>query len=166
MLLVSACLLGLNTRYDGGHNQRDKVCSLSALVPLVPVCPEQLGGLSTPRPAVEIRGGVGHDVLAGRACVLTEAGTDKTEAFLRGALETGKLASVVSARAALLKAFSPSCGNCRIYDGTFSAAKRDGAGVTAALLMQKGIPVFNEEQLESLKKFLEDSVKNKIQRGR
>jgi uncharacterized protein YbbK (DUF523 family) len=158
MILVSACLLGLNTKYDGGHSLNEKVCSLSNLVPLVPVCPEQLGGLATPRPRAEIQGGDGYDVLSGRAHVLTDTGTDSTEAFLRGARETVKLASAVSAEAALLKARSPSCGNCRIFDGSFSGATHDGAGVTAALLLQNGIPVFSEEQLESLEKFLEDSL--------
>jgi uncharacterized protein YbbK (DUF523 family) len=166
MILVSACLLGLNTKYDGGHSFSEKVCSLSALVPLVPVCPEQLGGLATPRQRAEIQGGDGCDVLSGRAHVLTETGTDNTEAFLRGAGETVKLAFVLRAQAALLKERSPSCGNCRIFDGSFSGTTRDGAGVTAARLQQNGIPVFNEEQLESLEKFLDYSLYYKKPRGR
>ncbi len=154
MILVSTCLLGLNTKYDGGHNFSQSVVILGKSIQFTPVCPEQLGGLPTPRPPAEIQGGGGCDVLAGEASVVTRAGSDNTEAFLRGARETLKLAAATGVVAALLKSYSPSCGNCRVYDGSFSGTKRDGAGVAAALLIKNGIPVFNEQQLDDLKEFL------------
>ncbi|MBS4031914.1 MAG: DUF523 domain-containing protein [Clostridiales bacterium] len=154
MFLVSACLLGLNTKYNGGHNFCREVLAYGKEGLLIPCCPEQLGGLATPRPAVEIQGGDGRDVLTGKAKVCTRQGDDTTAAFLRGAQETLLLANTLGITAALLKARSPSCGNDMIYDGSFSGRVKTGAGVTAALLGEKGIPVFNEEQLSELKKFL------------
>ncbi len=154
MILVSTCLLGLNTKYDGGHNFSQSVAALGKSIQFIPVCPEQLGGLPTPRPPAEIQGGDGCDVLAGKASVMTHAGSDNTEAFLHGARETLKLAAATGVVAALLKSHSPSCGNFRIYDGSFSGTKRDGTGVAAALLLKNGIPVFNEEQVDNLKEFL------------
>jgi uncharacterized protein YbbK (DUF523 family) len=154
MLLISACLLGLNTKYNGGHNFCPEILSYGKKGVLIPCCPEQLGGLTTPRPAVEIQGGDGLDVLAGKAKVCTRDGDDRTEAFLRGAQETLLLANRLGIKAALLKARSPSCGNDGIYDGSFSGQVKTGTGVTAALLRETGIPVFNEEQLSELKKFL------------
>ncbi len=154
MLLVSACLLGLKTKYNGGHNYFPEILALGKEVPLVPCCPEQLGGLATPRPAAEIQGGCGIDVLAGRAKVCTLSGEDRTEAFLRGARETLLLANTLGIKGALLKARSPSCGNEQIYDGSFSGQTKDGAGVATALLQEKGVHVFNEEQLSELNKFL------------
>jgi uncharacterized protein YbbK (DUF523 family) len=154
-MLVSACLLGLNTKYNGCHNLMDDVVTLKNKLPLIPVCPEQLGGLCTPRSSAEIRGGDGLDVLAGRAQVLTNDGEDRTESFLRGAYEVLRLAKVLEVSTALLKARSPSCGNCRIYDGSFSGSTRDGSGVTAALLKSDGIAVFNETQLDELLLYLE-----------
>jgi uncharacterized protein YbbK (DUF523 family) len=102
----------------------------------------------------EIQGGDGGDVLAGRSRVITQDGRDCTEEFLCGARETLKTVMASGVLAALFKARSPSCGNCGIYDGSFNGITRDGAGVAAAMLLAKGIPVFNEEQLESLEQFL------------
>lgn len=154
MLLVSACMLGLKTKYNGGHNYFPEILALGKDVPLIPCCPEQLGGLATPRPAVEIQGGCGIDVLAGKAKVCTLAGEDRTKAFLHGAQETLLLANTLGIKGALLKARSPSCGNDQIYDGSFSGQTKAGAGVAAALLQEKGVHVFNEEQLSELKMFL------------
>ena len=157
MLLVSSCLLGLNTKYNGKNNLRHEVCRLCSRVAVAPVCPEQLGGLPTPRPPYEIQGGDGLGVLDGRARVISQQGQDSTEAFLLGAKETLKLADTVTAVAALFKARSPSCGNCCIYDGTFSGCTHEGSGVTASLLLQQGIPVFNEDQVGELLLYLYDS---------
>ena len=109
-LLVSACLLGLATRYDGGTKASALVQALLKDYQLIPFCPEQLGGLSTPRPPAELVGGDGLAVLSGQAKVLTKDGRDVTASFLRGAEEGAKLARLFGAREALLKSRSPSCG--------------------------------------------------------
>jgi len=154
-LLVSACLLGRPTKYNGGDNFCPWVGALQERAVLVPVCPEQLGGLPTPRPPAEITGGDGYDVLAGRAQVVTVAGVVVTDAYLRGAVEAGRLAAAMGATAALLKARSPSCGNRQIYDGSFSGQLRNGPGVTAAQLLAGGLPVFHEEELAALQTCLD-----------
>lgn len=147
---MSACLLGSNVKYNGGNNENQKVLALADHYFFVPVCPEQLGGLPTPRPAVEIRGGDGHAVLRHCATVCTAGGEDRSPAFIRGARETLKLAKISGAAAALLKARSPSCGSGEIYDGLFHGVTKNGDGATAALLKQNGILVFHEGQLTDL----------------
>jgi len=135
---VSACLLGLCTRYDGGHCLRESVAELTRGAVLVPVCPEQLGGLPTPRTPAEIACAHGGDVLQGRAKVLNAAAEDVTENYLRGARLTAEIAAIVGARRALLKEGSPSCGLTRIKR---NGRDVQGSGVTAALLLQRGIQV-------------------------
>ncbi|NPA48523.1 MAG: DUF523 domain-containing protein [Thermodesulfobacteria bacterium] len=110
VVLVSACLLGLCTRYDGASKASSRVLKLAKTHVLLPVCPEQLGGLPTPRPPADLYGGDGFSVLAGEARVITRNGQDVTEAFLRGAEEVAKLARILGVRQALLKSRSPSCG--------------------------------------------------------
>lgn len=147
MYLVSACLLGLKTRFDGS---KAAFCGATTvpLEELIPVCPEQLGGLSTPRLPSEIQGGRGEDVLKGAAPVLNSAGEDVTGYFLQGAEAVLYLAGLYKVKAAYLKDGSPSCGSCYTYDGTFSGRRfPGGTGVTAALLRKNGIPVFNEHDL-------------------
>jgi len=137
--LVSACLLGVACRYDGGHEYDREVEVLRGKYDLVPVCPEQLGGLSTPRPAAEIRGGAGEEVLSGTARVETlEGDHEVTDAFLRGAEAALRIAGFTGARAAFLKSRSPSCG-C----GSIVVAGKEvkGDGVTTALLKRHGITV-------------------------
>lgn len=154
VILVSACLLGLNTKYDGSHNYRPEVLALQKQVNLLPVCPEQLGGLCTPRPATEIQGGDGHAVLSGAAAVETAAGRNCTAAFRRGAQEVWQLAQELAVAGALLKARSPSCGSGSIYNGSFTGHTKAGDGVTAALLKSKGLPVFTEEEFSQFKQWL------------
>lgn len=155
-ILVSACLLGVNTKYNGKNNCNPQVLALEQKAVLIPICPEQLGGLPTPRLPVEIEHGDGNDVLGGQARVVTADGEECTANFLLGAQETLQLAVILGADAALLKARSPSCGYGEIYDGTFHGGKRRGNGVTATLLAQAGIPVFTEEQLENLIAWLDN----------
>lgn len=150
MIIVSACLAGLNCKYDGGNNHVLEIEKLVAQGKALPVCPEQLGGAPTPREAAEIRVFSGEDVLAGRARVMTKSGDDKTEAFIKGAEEVLKIARMAGAKQAILKERSPSCGCTYIYDGTFSGSKHPGRGVTAALLASKGIKVYSEETLGEL----------------
>lgn len=151
MIIVSGCLCGINCKYDGGNNLDERVLKLLKEGKAIPVCPEQLGGQQTPRAPHEIVNGNGLDVLAGKARILAPEGNDDvTSEFIKGAYETLKIAEAVSARIAILKARSPSCGLSRIYDGTFSGTKRPGNGVTAELLLSKGIKVFTEENLDEL----------------
>ena len=134
-ILVSACLLGTPCRYDGSGKADARLLKLGAKRQLIPVCPELLGGLPTPRPPAERVG----------ARILDQDGADVTAAYLRGAQETLRLARLLGCKTAILKARSPSCGAGQIYDGTFSSTLVAGQGVTAALLAQNGIVVFTEE---------------------
>lgn len=139
-ILVSACLLGVACRYDGRDNAVPEVIALSERFELIPVCPEQLGGLSTPREPSERRG----------EGVFTRLGADVTDAFERGAHEACRLAARFGAQAAILKARSPSCGAGQIYDGTFSGKLVEGSGVTAQALSDMGVVVLTEQQIERL----------------
>ncbi len=139
-LLISACLLGLPCRYDGGAKRLEGIGALLERHECVPVCPEQLGGLPTPRPPAECREGR----------VFTREGADVTAEFERGAQAALELARLFGCEAALLKERSPSCGCGVIHDGSFSGGLTAGDGVTAVLLKVKGIPVYGESRLEEL----------------
>ena len=144
-ILISACLLGLPCRYDGTGKGWEGTAALAAAGHhLVPVCPEQLGGLPTPRPPAE---------RAGEA-VRTKAGTDVTEAYRRGAEGAMALARQLDCPCAVLKARSPSCGSGAVYDGSFTGALTPGDGVAAAALKARGVAVFTEEEGEALSAFL------------
>jgi uncharacterized protein YbbK (DUF523 family) len=145
--IVSACFAGIHCRYDGRHNAVDEIQKLIKEGKAIPVCPEQLGGLSTPRNPAEIVGGDGEDVLDGKARVIDNQGRDVTDAFIRGAYETYRIAKTIGADEAILKEKSPSCGSCWIYDGSFQGKKKPGVGVTTALLKRKGIKVISEDTL-------------------
>lgn len=149
MMLVSACLAGCRCRYDQGSRPYGPVIALVREGKALPVCPEQMGGLPTPRPPAEIVDGDGDDVLEGRARVVSAAGEDVTAQLLAGAREALRLAGAVGAKAAILKERSPSCGSGAIYDGTFRGAVRAGQGVTAALLRRHGVQVFSEENWQA-----------------
>lgn len=126
---------------------RPRVQALAETARLVPVCPEVVGGLSTPRPAAEIVGGDGSGVLSGEARVVAADGTDVTDAYRRGANAAVELARAVGATRAVLKARSPSCGAVEIYDGSGTRTLRAGAGVTAAALRAAGLTVESDEQV-------------------
>jgi Uncharacterized conserved protein len=155
MILVSACLCGMNTRYDGENNSNEKVKELLKAGKAIALCPEQLGGLCTPRPPHEISGGNGEKVLYGNARVLSKDGIDGTSYFIKGAEETLKIALEFGVTSAILKAKSPSCGFGKIYDGSFSKNLIDGNGVTAELLKRNGIKVYTEYDIDD-DKLLED----------
>lgn len=138
MIIVSACLAGVHCRYDGGEKACQQVLRLVAEGNAIPLCPEQLGGLTTPRQPCEIS--------AGR--VITRDGTDLTEAFQHGAHEALKIARMVGAKTAILKANSPSCGSGIVYDGSFSGKLVPGDGVFAALCKTSGLLVKTEQELE------------------
>lgn len=150
MFLVSACLIGLSTRYDGGHCRHEALLSILEGSIVIPVCPEQLGGLPTPRYPSEIVGGDGRSVLQGRAFVFNKAEEDMTASFIKGAEQTLSMASFINIDGAVFKSRSPSCGAGLIYDGSFTNKFREGDGVTAALLRQHRIPLYTEENLDAL----------------
>lgn len=139
-VLVSACLMGFGCRYDGGVRRLSCLDALGERHVLIPVCPEVMGGLPTPRPPSEIRDGR----------VITRDGRDVTQAFLRGAQEAARLALACGCGCALLKERSPSCGLGRVYDGTFTGTLTDGDGLCARLLARRGLRVIGESQVEEL----------------
>ena len=139
-ILISACLLGCRCRYDVASRPQPWIAALAERHTLVPVCPEQLGGLSTPRPPAE-RCGVR---------VVTREGGDVTAQYRRGAEEALRLCRLLGCDTALLKERSPSCGSGAIYDGTFTGTVTAGDGVTAELLRKNGIPVYGETQADQL----------------
>ncbi len=154
-VLVSACLLGQPVRYDGrasGHPGLLQRWQAEGRV--VPLCPEVAGGLPTPRPAAEIPGGQGAQVLDGTAQVLTLAADDVSAAFLAGARQALALVRRHAISIAVLKSGSPSCGNRLTYDGTFSGVKVPGEGVTTALLRREGVQVFSELELDAAERAL------------
>jgi uncharacterized protein YbbK (DUF523 family) len=146
-LVISACLLGVACNHEGRGSPRAVVEALAERYRLVPVCPEVLGGLPTPRAAAELTGGDGTDVIAGTggAQVVNVDGHDVTAAYRRGAEEAVKVALAVGATRAVLKARSPSCGSAAVYDGTFSRRLVPGRGVAAAALAAAGLEVGSEE---------------------
>jgi len=145
-ILVSACLLGLNTRYNGerrSHPEVEAFLARHSLLP-IPICPEQLGGLPTPRPRAAFREGDGEAVLEGSGTLLDEQGNPLNEAFLRGAEETLRIARLTGCRRALLKERSPSCG-CRSVHR--NGALVAGKGITAALLQRHDVMTMSEEDI-------------------
>ncbi|NLU49975.1 MAG: DUF523 domain-containing protein [Syntrophomonadaceae bacterium] len=146
MILVSACLCGHNCTYRGDNHHHPLFARLCREGRAIPVCPEQLGGLPTPRPPSEILNGDGYDVLKDVARVVNSEGSDVSRFFVKGAVATLDVARRVGACRAVLKARSPSCGSGKIYDGTFSGRLRPGDGVTTALLRQHGIEVCSDEE--------------------
>ena len=139
MILISACLAGINCKYSGDNNYNEKVANLLKRGDAILICPEQMGGLPTPRLGAEI---VEKD---GKRYVYMKDGTDVTEQFERGANEVLEIAKKVNATKAILKSRSPSCGVDIIYDGTFTKTKIDGDGVTAKLLRENGIEVISSD---------------------
>lgn len=147
MIAVSACLLGIDCKYSGGNNRNENVIEFVKDKPFIAICPEQMGGLCTPRNPSEIKGGRGEDVLNKKATVISNTGADVTDNFVKGAVESFKLAELSGVDMAILKNGSPSCGSSRIYDGSFSGVKISGEGVTTALFRKNGIKVISEDDI-------------------
>ena len=139
-ILVSACLLGMDCRYDGTHAYCPALEQLMAEHVLIPVCPERRGGLDTPRVPAERQG----------ERVVTRDGDDVTSAYIAGAQEALRLAKQYDCRYAIFKERSPSCGSGAIYDGSFSARLIPGDGVAAQLLRKNGVIVLGESQISAL----------------
>lgn len=153
IVLVSACLLGIASNYKGkAHPAWDALfCKLTpatkaAGVVFVPVCPEQLGGLSTPRLPAEFKGRA-DDVFAGRARVMTIDGGDVSKQFITGAEMVGHIARTLGAVGAILSERSPSCGVHQVYDGNFDGRLVEGAGLATSLLNCLGIPTISHQDL-------------------
>ena len=123
MILVSACLLGINCKYNGDNNKNEKVAEYLKDKQFIMVCPEQLGGLSTPRDPSEIIRLDGNAVIEGKTSVINNKRLDVTKKFKQGAMETLKIADLYGCKKAILKEGSPSCGSSLIYDGTFTGKK-------------------------------------------
>lgn len=136
MKIVSACLAGVNCRWDGKSKACTEIMKLIENGEAIPVCPEQLGGLTTPRPPAEQKGDK----------VFTKTGEDVTARFEKGAKEALGIAQLANCGEAILKSKSPSCGAGKIYDGTFSGNLVDGDGVFAKMLRNSGIRVRNEKE--------------------
>ena len=137
-ILISECLLGIPCRYDGKSKEYEGIKTLLEEHELIPVCPEQLGGLSTPRLPSER---VGNRVL-------NKEGQDVTDCYRRGAQQALKLAQMYGCQCDILKERSPSCGSGQIYDGNFCGRLIEGDGVTAELLKEHGIRVLGESEIE------------------
>lgn len=136
-ILVSGCLLGKNTKYNGNNNYVRDIERLKEKYDLILVCPEVAGGLSIPRKPSEVVG----------TSVLSSEGKNVTESFNKGALTALYLVKKYHITRAVLKESSPSCGSHFIYDGTFTGKKIIGRGITAKLLMDNGVKVFSEKEL-------------------
>lgn len=143
-ILVSACLYGCECRYKGDSCRNEEVLALGREHTLIPVCPEQLGGLATPRNPAERQG----------EKVMSCAGDDVTAQYRKGAETALYIAESARADCAILKANSPSCGKGLIYDGSFTGGKIPGNGMTSELFLEAGIPVFTENELAEALEFL------------
>lgn len=147
MIIVSSCLAGMKVRYNGTDCLNAGIQQLLDSGRAVTVCPELMGGFSTPREPAEITGGSGRDVLEGKARVADRTGNDVTAMYVAGAYAALKQARSLGATMVVLKENSPSCGSSMIYSGDFAGVKMPGEGVTAALLRLHGIEVISENQL-------------------
>jgi uncharacterized protein YbbK (DUF523 family) len=144
MIAASACLLGLNCRWDGTSSLRKKL--LLYLPHIIPFCPEQMGGLTTPREPAQIINGNGIDVINGRAKVLDASRKNVTQEFIRGALEVMNLVKQYNITEIILKERSPSCAVHAIYRGNYIVS---GMGVTCALFLREGFKVLSDEEIEN-----------------
>ena len=136
-IMVSACLLGENCKYSGGNNRDERVLAFLAGHEVVPVCPEVMGGLPTPRPPAEIVQGE----------VINQLGVSVDREYRLGAQKTLEIAMREKIDLAILQSRSPSCGVKQIYDGTFTGTKIPGQGVCVALLMENGFAVLDREDV-------------------
>ncbi|PRR82907.1 DUF523 domain-containing protein [Clostridium vincentii] len=146
MYLISACLCGVNCKYSGENNLNEDCLALLEQDQAILICPEQLGGLATPRPSAEIIGDAESISTKGIGKVITKDGKDVTAAFLRGAKETIKIAKASGTLAAILKDGSPSCGCNYVYDGNFAGEIIEGEGITCTMLKDAGIEVISDEE--------------------
>ena len=141
MIFVSGCLVGINCKYSGGNNFNEKIFNMVKEGKAIPICPEQLGGLSTPRNPSEIK------IIDGKRRVIDNQNNDVTENFKRGANEVLELAKKLNIKKAILQPRSPSCGVGKIYSGNFDGKLVDGNGILAELLIKNGIEVISCDEI-------------------
>ena len=139
-ILISACLVGDNCKYNGGNNLNPQLEALLEKYELIPFCPEVEGGLTTPRNPSEIKG----------SRVVMDNDKDVTREFEWGARKALMLCLYLKIKIAVLKEYSPSCGTHQVHDGSFSNKLVDGMGVTAKLLKENGIKVYSEDEIDQL----------------
>lgn len=149
IILVSACLAGVNCRYDRRNNLRDGIHELVIKGKAIAVCPEVLGGLDIPRDRCEIITDNNGDKK-----IMNENREDFTKQFVKGARKTLKIAQTIRVENAILQSRSPSCGYGQIYDGTFTQTLKKGNGITAELFLKNGIEIYTERDFETLLKRL------------
>lgn len=140
MILVSACLVGINCRYNGKNVYNEKIFNLVKEGKAIPVCAEQLGGLATPRKPAEIK------IVDGKRYVIDNKGNDVTLEFQNGAREVLELAKKLNIKKAILKSKSPSCGKGKIYNGNFDGGLINGNGILTEVLIQNGIEVISNDE--------------------
>ena len=151
-VLVSACLLGKNCRFNGGHSHLPDLEDLD--VDFIPICPEEAGNLGTPRPAAEMQDSA-ESILNGVGSILTNDGNNITEKFIQGSEESLEKGLNSGAEVAILKSRSPSCGIGTIYDGTFTQSLIDRDGIFAHLCRKSGINCISSDDSDQIKKTLE-----------
>lgn len=151
MILVSSCLAGINCKYSGANNLVPSIRDLVNEGKAIPICPEQLGGLTTPRVPAEIV----RDT-KGKIRVVTKDGKDVTKEYILGAERALAVAKALGIKVAILQRRSPSCGCGVVYDGTFTKCLIDGNRITAELFIKNGIKVFSDENY--LKQSFNDQV--------
>lgn len=146
-ILVSACLAGINCRYNGKNKLNKKIKKLVEEGKAICVCPEELGGLSTPRVPSEIKNASGANVLDKKAKVYNKEGTELTDNFIKGAKRALDIAKKYKVKKAILKTKSAACSKGRVYDGSFKDKLIDGNGVTCELLLRNQIKVITEKDI-------------------
>jgi len=161
-ILISACLLGITCRYDGGSKVDKRIINLLNKWDFLPICPEQLGGLPTPRPPAKFLQGDGDAAWQNKAILQNENGDDVLPQYLHGAKEALKIAHLFDIRWALFKEKSPSCGPTRIHQNENYVR---GMGITASLCRQNGIAVFSEEQLDLFLQKIQKTMITKNQKS-
>lgn len=140
MILVSACLVGINCKYNGGNNYNEKIFNLVKNGMAIPICPEQLGGLKTPRYPAEIK------YINNKLHVIDNKGNDVTNNYIKGAKEVLDLARKLNIKKAILQPRSPSCGCKKIYDGSFTGTLVSGNGILAEILINNGMEVISADE--------------------
>lgn len=152
MIGMSACLGGVACRYDGRSQGTTEFIQLVEQDKVVIICPEVLGGLPIPRKPAEIIGGDGYDVLAGKARVVENDGTDVTDIYVAGARKAYEIIKDQGITVLVLKEKSPTCGTHYVYDGNFTGVMKQGVGVATALFRKKGLMVYADTEWELVKK--------------
>ena len=150
-ILISACLLGKNCRYNGGHSQLTELEEID--VEWIPVCPEESGGLGTPRPSAEMQENA-ETILNGKGKIITNKGKNVTSEFIQGAEKSLQLGLGAEVKISVLKSKSPSCGIGKIYDGSFTKSLKTGNGIFAHLCYENDIACISSDNINRIKKTL------------